>query len=86
MIDKPKGTPGPLYCGHSGGLHATCVACNLEDVDKVRAAAPAMQEALQEITNFAYRLAMKAPDLNPEGDRIILAARAALRLADGKDR
>lgn len=36
-------------------------------------------DALNQITDLAYRLAMKAPDLNPEVDRIIPEAREALR-------
>lgn len=37
--------------------------------------------ALETVTDLAYRLAMKAPDLNPEVDRIIPQARAALSAA-----
>ena len=40
-------------------------------------------EALRTTTDFAYKLAMKAPDLNPEGDTILLRANRALAKADG---
>jgi hypothetical protein len=39
---------------------------------------------LERITDFAYKLAMKAPDLNPEGDQIILEARLLLKKMKGE--
>lgn len=48
------------------------------------AAAPDMLEALREMTDLAYKLAMASPDLNPEVDRIIPKARAAIAKAEGR--
>ncbi len=49
-----------------------------------RDAVPDLLAALEQITNLAYRLAMKSPTLNPEVDTIIPMARAVIARARGR--
>lgn len=51
----------------------------------LHASAPEMRDALQATADELYRLAMKAPDLNPTVDPILFRARAMLARIAGRE-